>query len=170
MGQVREENERLKKMVQQMEKDYQSLKFHFFDLLGQETCKKSEDSTPSSDETEESELVSLCLGRTPSESKKYEKGSNSSRSSRENEDLEAGLTLGLDSKFQMSTELESNPSPENSLDAKEDEAGETWPPSKILKRNIDDEDAKQGDVKRARVCVRARCETPTVSTLLININ
>ncbi|KAG8637898.1 probable WRKY transcription factor 72 [Manihot esculenta] len=163
MGQVREENERLKKMVQQMEKDYQSLKFHFFDLLGQETCKKSEDSTPSSDETEESELVSLCLGRTPSESKKYEKGSNSSRSSRENEDLEAGLTLGLDSKFQMSTELESNPSPENSLDAKEDEAGETWPPSKILKRNIDDEDAKQGDVKRARVCVRARCETPTIN-------
>ncbi|KAF2308994.1 hypothetical protein GH714_042442 [Hevea brasiliensis] len=167
MGEVREENERLKMMLQQVEKDYQSLKLRFLDILRKETCKKSADSGPSSDETEEPELVSLCLGRTPSEPKRDEKTSNSSKSSRENEELKASLTLGLDSKFQTSTELvSSNRSPENSSEdlAKEDEAaGETWPPSKILKRNIDNEVAQQSNVKRARVCVRARCDTPTMN-------
>lgn len=172
MGEVREENERLKMMLQQVEKDYQSLKLRFFDILRQETCKKPADSAPSSDETEEPELVSLCLGRTPSEPKRDEKTSNSSKSSRENEELKASLTLGFESKFQTSTELVSNPSPENSLEdlAKEDEAaGETWPPSKVLKRNADDEVAQQNNVKRARVCVRARCDTPTVSVLLLSL-
>ncbi|EEF45023.1 probable WRKY transcription factor 72 [Ricinus communis] len=165
MGEVREENERLKKMLKQVEKDYQSLMLRFFNIFQQETCKKSSDSTPSNhNETEEHELVSLCLGRTPPpcEPKKDEKqsGSNSSKSCREDEELKAKLSLGLDA-----TELVSNPSSGNSLEeVKEDEAGETWPPSKVNpKRSIDDEVAQQSNVKRARVCVRARCDTPTMN-------
>ncbi|KAF2316243.1 hypothetical protein GH714_041584 [Hevea brasiliensis] len=165
MGELREENERLKKMLQQVEKDYQSLKLRFFDIVRRETSKKYEYSFPSSDETEEPELVSLCLGRIPSKPKKDDNASNSSKSSRDNEDLKAGLTLGLDSKFQMSTELVSNPSRDNGLEdvAEEDEAGDTRLPLKILKRNIDDEVAQQTNVKTARICVRARCETPTMN-------
>jgi hypothetical protein len=173
MGDVREENHRLKMMLERIEKDYQSLQLRFFDILQHETSsKQSTDSAPSHDETEESnELVSLCLGRSPSEPKKEEKSTNSAKS-RENEELKANLTLGLDSKILTSTETASNPSPAESVEEPKEEAGETWPPSKIIpKRNGDhDEAAQQSQAKRARVCVRTRCETPTVSSIVILIN
>lgn len=165
MGDVREENHRLKMMLERIEKDYQSLQLRFFDILQHETSsKQSTDSAPSHDETEESnELVSLCLGRSPSEPKKEEKSTNSAKS-RENEELKANLTLGLDSKILTSTETVSNPSPAESVEEPKEEAGETWPPSKVIpKRNGDhDEAAQQSQAKRARVCVRVRCETPTM--------
>ncbi|CAK7323042.1 unnamed protein product [Dovyalis caffra] len=166
MGEVREENERLKMMLERIEKDYQSLQFRFFDILQHETSsKQSTDSTPSHDETEEPhDLVSLCLGRSPSEPKKEEKSTNTTKR-RENEELKANLTLGLDSKFLISSEIVSNPSPAESVEEpKEEEAAETWPSSKIPKRNGDhDEVAQQGHPKRARVCVRTRCDTPTMN-------
>ncbi|KAM3761666.1 hypothetical protein ACB098_01G285600 [Castanea mollissima] len=168
MGEVKEENERLKIMLQQIEKDYQSLQLRFFDIFKQETPNNfTESSTPSHDETEEPELVSLCLGRSPTESKKEEKASNPIKISTKDEEWKASLSLGWDSnKFQLSTEIVSNPSPETSLEeTKQAEAGETWPPSKTLKtmRNGDDEVSQQTHVKRARVSVRARCDTPTLN-------
>lgn len=180
MGEVREENERLKKMLEQIENDYKSLQFKFFDILQREqpsSKKPSTGSTPppfSQDEIMEPELVSLCLGRS-SPSKKEEKTSknSSNKTIRESdEELKASLSLALDSKIQPSLELAvSNLSPENSSEEqKEEEAGETWPPSKALKttRNIgDDEVSQQSHVKRARVSVRARCDTPTVSSFKI---
>lgn len=169
MGEVKEENERLKMTLQQIEKDYQSLQLRFFDIFKQETPNNfTESSTPSHDETEEPELVSLCLGRSPTEFKKEEKASNPIKISTKDEEWKASLSLGWDSnKFQLSSEIVSNPSPETSLEeTKQAEAGETWPPSKTLKtmRNGDDEVSQQTHVKRARVSVRARCDTPTVST------
>lgn len=170
MGEVREENERLKVMLEQIEKDYHSLQLRFFDIIKQESPKKSTESSsaPVHDETEEpDQLVSLCLGRSPSEPKKDEKASNpsNSKSSTNYEEWKASLTLGLDSKFQLSTELVSDASPETSLEEPK-QAAETWPPSKTLKtmRNGDDEVSQQAHVKRARVSVRARCDTPTVSS------
>ncbi|XP_075646548.1 putative WRKY transcription factor 72 isoform X2 [Castanea sativa] len=168
MGELKEENERLKMMLQQIEKDYQSLQLRFFDIFKQETPNNfTESSTPSHDETEEPELVSLCLGRSPTESKKEEKASNPIKISTKDEEWKASLSLGWDSnKFQLSTEIVSNPSPETSLEeTKQAEAGETWPPSKTLKtmRNGDDEVSQQTHVKRARVSVRARCDTPTLN-------
>uniref|UniRef100_A0A2N9HS87 WRKY domain-containing protein n=1 Tax=Fagus sylvatica TaxID=28930 RepID=A0A2N9HS87_FAGSY len=167
MGEVKEENERLKMMLQQIEKDYQSLQLRFFDIIKQEAPKKfTESSTPSHLETEEPELVSLCLGRSPSEPKKEEKASNPSKSTKD-EEWKSSLTLGWDSnKFQLSTEIVSDPSPETSFEEpKQVDAGETWPPSKTLKtmRNGDDEVSQQTRVKRARVSIRARCETPTMN-------
>ncbi|XP_050221113.1 probable WRKY transcription factor 72 [Mercurialis annua] len=165
MGEVREENQRLKTMLQQVEKDYKLLKLRFFNILHQENPKKSEDLSAdpprNCDGTEESaELVSLCLGRStpsPTEPKKCSL------------ELEAGsLSLGLDSKFETAV---LNRSSSNSLErVKDDEGGaageQTWPPaSKVnnLKRSIDDEVAQQSNAKRARVCVRARCDTPTMN-------
>ncbi|KAH7554052.1 hypothetical protein ACOSP7_028973 [Xanthoceras sorbifolium] len=185
MGVVREENERLKMMLEGIEKDYKSLQLRFFDILQQSPpkdnpCKDNKDSSSpySNDEIiMEPELVSLCLGRTsPSDHSNYNKEgkpsiNSCSKRSREDDDLhhgdlKASLSLALDSKFQPSLELVSNMSPENSLEeTKEDEAGETWPPSKILKtmKTGDDDLSQQNHVKRARVSVRARCDTPTMN-------
>lgn len=185
MGEVREENERLKKMLEQIEKDYKSLQLRFFDILQKaDPAKKSTNSTQyfsHDDQIMESELVSLCLGRSssPGEVKKEERTSNNaSKSSRKNgddEELKASLNLALDPKIQPSLELGvSNLSPENSSEeTKEEEAGDAWPPSKVLKTmrgNGDDEVSPQSNVKRARVSVRARCDAPTVSLSLFNFH
>ncbi|KAK3227593.1 hypothetical protein Dsin_007455 [Dipteronia sinensis] len=200
MGEVREENERLKMMLERIEKDYKSLQLRFFDVF-QQSPPSNNDNNPCKDQDkgslspdshgeiimEPDELVSLCLGRTSSISsdhhhsnKKEEKitsinnNSSSKSSAREDDDHDHdSLSLALDSKFQPSLELVSNItmiSPENSLEeTKEEEAGggdhQTWPPSKILKRSGDDhpEVSQQNHVKRARVSVRARCDTPTMN-------
>ncbi|XVF16542.1 hypothetical protein REPUB_Repub10bG0040800 [Reevesia pubescens] len=170
MGEVKEENERLKIRLEQIQEKYKSLQLRFFEILQQGAAKKSTNSSPNSHndhhEAPEPELVSLSLGRSPTGFKKDEKTTSSSKT-KEDQEIKAGLTLGLDSKFQLSTEIVSNPSPENSSEApKEDDAGETWPPSKIQKttRNGDHEEvAQQGHVKRARVSVRARCDAPTIN-------
>ncbi|KAF8399427.1 hypothetical protein HHK36_015292 [Tetracentron sinense] len=166
IGEVREENERLKTTLARIVKDYQSLQMHFFDILQQEEAKKSTDTTTTREEMEEPEFVSLSLGRISSEPK--EKISNVSKT-KEDEKLKEGLALGLDCKFDVSnpgpTEPVSNRSPENSSEEpKEEEVRETWPPGKILKtmRSGDDEVPQQPPVKKARVCVRARCDTPTM--------
>ncbi|XWS40838.1 hypothetical protein CRYUN_Cryun17cG0030400 [Craigia yunnanensis] len=167
MGEVKEENERLKLMLEQIQEKYKSLQLRFIEILQQGASKKSTDSAPNSQNNDAlaPELVSLSLGRNPTDFKKDEKAISSSKM-KEEQEIKAGLTLGLESKFQLSTEIVSNPSPENSSEEpKEDDAGETWPPSKIQKTKINgDEDvAQQNHVKRARVSVRARCDAPTMN-------
>lgn len=164
MGEVKEENERLKMMLERVEKDYQSLQLRFFDILRKEASKKGvSDSATCHDKTEEPELVSLCLGRSPGDPKKDGRIGISSKP-KQTEDLEASLTLGLDSKYLSSTEMGSDMSPENSSgESKEAEAGETWPTNKPFKaKHGDDEISEHMPTKRARVSVRARCNTPTV--------
>ncbi|KAI4351608.1 hypothetical protein L6164_005952 [Bauhinia variegata] len=165
MGEVKEENERLKMMLERVEKDYQSLQLRFFDILQKEASEKgsAEGSVTSLDETEEPEMVSLRLGRNPREPKKDERNGTCNKA-KENEDFELAsncLTLGLDATCQLSMELAS----ESSEEPKETEAGgETWPTSKSVKaRNGDDEISDQMPTKRARVSVRARCDTPTMN-------
>lgn len=167
MGEVMEENERLKKMLEKIQENYKSLQLRFFEILQQGAVKKC--SSISSDHNDEPvvvepELVSLSLGRTtPMESVKDEK-TTSSIKSKDDPEIKADLTLGLDSKFQLS-------SPQKSLEdqVKEDDgAAETWPPNKIQKttsRNGDED--QQNHVKRARVSVRARCDAPTVSIAIL---
>ncbi|KAG9459233.1 hypothetical protein H6P81_003741 [Aristolochia fimbriata] len=126
MGEVREENERLKLTLARIVKDYQSLQIQFYDIVKQEQAKKSTQSASSTDQLveemddEADEMqVSLSLGttsiaRTGSSSKKLledHKGSSggngSSKSKEEDEEavvlnMKEGLTLGLDqySKFE----------------------------------------------------------------------
>ncbi|XVF60461.1 hypothetical protein PTKIN_Ptkin08bG0048700 [Pterospermum kingtungense] len=168
MGEVKEENERLKMMLEQIQENYKSLQLRFFEILQGAAAAKNTSATNSHHDAPEPELVSLSLGRrTPTDSRKDEKATSSGKMKQDPE-FKAGLTLGLDSKFQLSKEIVSNSSPENSSEGpKENDAGETWqpPPSKIQKTttNGDEEVAQQNHVKRARVSVRARCDAPTMN-------
>ncbi|KAJ0988091.1 hypothetical protein J5N97_006447 [Dioscorea zingiberensis] len=172
MGEVREENERLKTILTRIVKDYQSLQLHFFEIVQQEQAKKTTESTPGSisnaPEVEETELVSLSLGTSLLGHKREEKPSTSKNKEDHDHQVEQGLTLGLQCKFERSSSGGPVPnlSPEHSFEEhKEEEPGEPWPPSKILKNNRsgDDEVAQQTHFKKARVSVRARCDAPTMN-------
>ncbi|KAE9590374.1 hypothetical protein Lal_00028088 [Lupinus albus] len=157
MGEVKEENERLKMMLERVEKDYHSLQLLFFDILNREAPNKGvEDSDTSPNEVEEPKFVSLCLGRTPKEPKKEEKISNYSKP-KENGDFEDNLKLGLELVSDHSNNMKM------SEELKKTEAGGTCS-SNILVRTKDgvDEILEQIPTKRARVCVRARCDTLTM--------
>ncbi|KAJ0105289.1 hypothetical protein Patl1_17838 [Pistacia atlantica] len=148
MGEVREENERLKI------KTRRTLQTHLMIMT-----KKSK----------ETELVSLSLGRFSSDSKKEEKTKTSSSGKEDDQKIKEGLSLGLECKFEVSkpdaNEALPDPSLTNGFEEPKEEAGETWPPSKALKtmRSGEEDISQQNPVKRARVSVRARCETPTMN-------
>lgn len=161
MGEVKEENERLKMMLERVEKDYHSLQLRFFDILHKDVSKKglAVSSTSLDHETAEPELVSLCLGRSPMVPKKEARIGNSNKLK---EDVGPNLTLGLDSKHLLSMEVVSDLSPTNSSEEpKEVEAEGTNQSAKVI--NVNDDVSDQMPAKRARVSVRARCDTPTVS-------
>ncbi|KAH9773774.1 WRKY domain-containing protein [Citrus sinensis] len=176
VGEIREENEKLKLSLAKMAKDYQSLQSHFLDILQQEEAQKSKDkiSTHHDQENEEvDELVSLSLGRTSAQPKKDEKKICNNLSDGHEKNDKEGLALGLDcSRFEFSSnsrESENRPSPANTTceQLKEQEPTEIWSPSKInLKsKRSDDQDEEvfqKAQLKKARVSVRARCDTPTV--------
>ncbi|OWM65323.1 hypothetical protein CDL15_Pgr008913 [Punica granatum] len=175
MGEVREENERLKLYLERIMKEYKALQIQFFDIAKQEDQKQqaTEDTdTASAQELEESDLVSLSLGRVSGSSvgkdeKRKSLSGLENKDQKINEDRE-GLALSLDCKFGaaksgMTESLPNNTSPENSLEDPKEDAGE--PPSKVLKtmRSGDDEVSQQHLAKKARVCVRASCDTMTMN-------
>ncbi|OMO49950.1 DNA-binding WRKY [Corchorus capsularis] len=180
MGEVREENQRLKIYLNRIMKDYQNLQMQFYDIVRQD-AKKSAAKTSNDDHQQdiEPELVSLTLGRFSSDSKKLlddNKKKTCSQGKKDHEQRAAGsnnkegLSLGLDYKLEAASKSDvdddealANPSPTNSSQEPKEE--ETWPPSKVLKTMTsgDDEILQQNPVKKARVCVRARCDTPTMN-------
>ncbi|XP_043724307.1 WRKY transcription factor 72A-like [Telopea speciosissima] len=142
MGKVKEENEILKMTLLKNMKEYQSLQMYLKNMVQQEEAKILADTAPTNQEIDEQE-ISLSLGRISSEPIK-EKSSNSN-------------------KFEGSSKTR----PETSFEEqKKEEAGETWSPNKILNimRSEDDDDevSIQTQMKKVRVCVRARCDTPTM--------
>ncbi|KAJ1438958.1 WRKY domain [Sesbania bispinosa] len=169
MGEVREENERLKMSLNKIMNEYRTLQMQFHDMVKEETKKNDDDNQVHQEIIEESDLVSLSLGRVPRNDEKVVKVSKPLKDEEFNQDL----TLGLDCKFETSksgstTEALPNPSPVNSShEVPKEEAGdETWPhTNKALKtmRDTEDEVAQQTPAKKARVCVRARCDTPTMN-------
>ncbi|KAL5544408.1 hypothetical protein UlMin_008192 [Ulmus minor] len=176
MGEVREENQRLKMYLNQIMKEYQTLQIQFQEIVHQQESNKSQENITNNNhqETEETELVSLSLGSFSSNPKIAKDEKNKSPS---HVDDQEGLSLGLDhykngGSKPANTGMEEPPavlnsSPASSLEEPKEEAvGETWPPSKVLKakRSPDElEVSQQNPVKKARVCVRVRCDTPTMN-------
>ncbi|XP_020100373.1 probable WRKY transcription factor 72 isoform X2 [Ananas comosus] len=170
MGEVREENERLKMLLARIVEDYKSLQSQFSNLIQQERGKTPVASPTDINDFHEPELVSLRLGPSSSTHEREEKLSANKKRGEDHDG--GGLSLALERKFEGSrngtNEVPTlNLSSENSFeDTKEQEAGEPWPPSKIHKNNVrndDDEVSQQLQVKKARVSVRARCDTPTMN-------
>ncbi|XP_050104138.1 WRKY transcription factor 72A-like [Malus sylvestris] len=69
LGEVMEENARLKMTLNHMEKDYHSLQLRFFDILKLQASKKAVNVSGHRIIEEPEELLSLCLGRSPREPK-----------------------------------------------------------------------------------------------------
>ncbi|XP_027169660.1 probable WRKY transcription factor 61 [Coffea eugenioides] len=172
MGEVMEENQKLRMHLDRVMKEYRALQMQFHDMVQQEPNKSS--STISTHrETGEPELVSLSLGMSSSDGKKDDHFSRKihgkEKVDNDDDDKEV-LALGLDCKFELPKYQENEPSPNPSLEAssgevKEEEGGKTWPPKNSLKnvRNEEDEVSQQNPAKRARVSVRVRCDTPTMN-------
>ncbi|KAK8914543.1 putative WRKY transcription factor 72 [Platanthera zijinensis] len=168
MGEVKEENQRLKKLLSKVVNDCRSLQMHIFDIVKQDKSKASTNDhqlPPNLShhlEPEETELVSLRLG-----SARYkmvdEMIKTNTHEVEGNDPIERqGLALGLDCKFDEHKE----PAQLKDPNPKEEEVGDqTSSPGKITKLNLrsgDDEVLQQSHAKKARVSVRVRCETPTI--------
>lgn len=191
MGEVREENVRLKTDLGRIMKEYQTLQMQFNNIVQQEASKKSIMMNPTTTTREETELISLTLGNFSGlpksnfhkDDKYTHRVAPASKNGKEtmaiDDDGREGLSLGLDCKYASEPSNKSgatdqggpsgsNPSTESSFEERKEEAGETWPPSKALKpakRATPEQEEvleSQNPAKKARVCVRARCDTPTV--------
>ncbi|KAJ8753326.1 hypothetical protein K2173_019725 [Erythroxylum novogranatense] len=164
MGEVREENQRLKTYLNQIMKDYQTLQMQFYDIVHQEEANKSTETKNNHQATDQdTELVSLTLG-FPSDTKNNAKPSSSGK--HDDQVTKKGLSLGLDCKFESDTISDEKPSPAvNSFEEPNEESEETRMPNKGSKtaRSEDDEVLQQSPVKKVRVSLKARCDTPTMN-------
>ncbi|XP_009347066.3 probable WRKY transcription factor 72 [Pyrus x bretschneideri] len=164
MGEVREENARLKMTLNHMEKDYQSLQLRFFDILRQEASKKAVNIAGDRIIEEPEQLLSLCLGRSPREPTSDRETTTSSNFTKlvqvdDGEDnLKANLTLGLGSN---ETSLE-EPNKDRA-EAGGGDASSSLSKTPKTMRNEDGEPPTLVNAKRARVSVRTRCDTPTMN-------
>ncbi|KAJ3683620.1 hypothetical protein LUZ60_013847 [Juncus effusus] len=180
MGEAREENERLKSILTQLNDDYCLLQTHYYEIIKQDKGKKVKETSPVAPpkskyvEEDHDLAISLSLGNKPSLNglKKEEKKNNDIKHNKaDKKKEEEGLKLGLEySKFEGSNNKSDQAmlslSSDNSFEeTKEEKPGEPWPPSKILKnlRGVEDDLSQQPQIKKARVSVRARCDTPTMN-------
>ncbi|OIW19617.1 hypothetical protein TanjilG_18427 [Lupinus angustifolius] len=164
MGEVKEENERLKMSLNKIMEEYRTLQMQFHE---RKMSTDKENNLSHEEIIEESDMVSLSLGRVPrNHEEKVIKVTKPIL--KDEEEFNQDLALGLECKYETSksgstTNVANFPnttSPTNSSEVQKEEAG------KILKtvRDVEhDEVSQQTPAKKARVCVRARCETPTMN-------
>ncbi|XP_020242608.1 probable WRKY transcription factor 61 [Asparagus officinalis] len=151
IGEVKEENERLKTILARIMKEYQSLQMHCFNIVQQDNSQ-----VKNPVEQEPHELVKLSLSTSSTEIKKYKKDIEYS----ENEyEMNQGLTLGLEYQHKSESVPASSLSPDSSSF---DKLKEEEKLKNVISEN-DDQIAPQSNAKRARVSVRARCEAPTMN-------
>ncbi|RRT71228.1 hypothetical protein B296_00027843 [Ensete ventricosum] len=138
--------------------------------------KKEEVKEPFDSDAEESELVSLSLGTRESRLRREEKAKNTSSDRCRRDELEEGLSLGLECKTEAPASRQlGKPLPDLDADhdsfeePKNEGSGEPWPLGRRtqISRNEDEGVSPQHTLKRARVSVRARCDAPTVSIRML---
>ncbi|XP_040250774.1 probable WRKY transcription factor 72 [Aegilops tauschii subsp. strangulata] len=183
MGEVRKENERLKTMLSRMVEDHRSLQKQF-DVLHQQGRGKnlavlSLEHTSPADGVKDPRFVALRLGTSASASTSRQNMGEENRTGSNNPDGK-GVSLGLSSGCKAvgaagQTEMKAQPdvltlSPGGS--SEEDAATETTTTSSKATKNprstgggteAEEEVAQQPLAKKARVSVRARCDTATMN-------
>ncbi|KAM0002995.1 putative transcription factor WRKY family [Helianthus debilis subsp. tardiflorus] len=163
MGQVREENQKLKHKLSVVLNDYKSLQLHFNDYFQQEEVTKCSEKLAHDQEAGDgNELVSLSLG-TVSSCKHKSDGTKKvncfSKSKQDSDEDDQELKLGLGCEF------DPTPTRVNLNNVKNDERTQTVkPPVHGLKteRSDDNELLDQLPLKKARVSVKVVCDTQTV--------
>ncbi|RWW63952.1 hypothetical protein BHE74_00028853 [Ensete ventricosum] len=167
IGGVGEESEGQKEFLPGSVTSSHPTQMHYFGI-----GKKEEVKEPFDSDAEESELVSLSLGTRESRLRREEKAKNTSSDRCRRDELEEGLSLGLECKMEAPASRQlGKPLPDLDADhdsfeePKNEGSGEPWPLSRRtqISRNEDEGVSPQHTLKRARVSVRARCDAPTMS-------
>ncbi|XP_022987187.1 probable WRKY transcription factor 72 [Cucurbita maxima] len=160
MREVREENERLKKCLDETMKNYETLKRQLHEMGQTREAKKSTQTTAiaiHNHEVEEmDQMVSLTLGR-----RLFNNISSPTKSDPQN----VGF-LGVAETNVQTPSTHQTQTPTDS-EAKEEETTPIWPPGKSMKGlpappTGEDEVSRQNPPKKPRVSVRARCDAPLV--------
>ncbi|XP_060215755.1 WRKY transcription factor 72A-like isoform X1 [Lycium barbarum] len=167
---AKEENERLKSTLSKIMRDYKSLQMHFQGVAQPyHKPQYSKDIATSTivevEEEEEVELVSLSLGRTSREIKK-EYDQNEGKNKKHSKLLFDGLDLGLDSRFSSDlTKVTKNyDTSENSFEeSKKENINEPCPKMARISGDDDEDFLQQNSQKKARVSIRAVCDTTTMN-------
>ncbi|KAL0385726.1 UNVERIFIED_CONTAM: WRKY transcription factor 72A [Sesamum radiatum] len=151
MDEVREENQRLKSTLSQIIKDYHSLKMHFNHIIQDhhhhQPKKSTDPAAPMAASDDESEFVSLSLGRPVSgDSKREEMIKKNSSNYKHDHD---GLELGLDCKSKEEGDNDNIRASQKS--------------PKHHPTSGDDEILQHNPLKKPRVSVRAVCNTQTMN-------
>lgn len=162
MGQLREENQKLKHKLSRVLNDCKSLRMHFSDFFRQEVPKITKSPTHDQEGTDGTECISLTLGTVSSNKPKIDgpKKVNCFSTSKEDDgDNDQELKLGLGCKF--------NPTPSRVElnDVKKDNMTQTLEPrGHCLKteRSEDNDLLDHIPLKKARVSVKVVCDTQTV--------
>lgn len=189
MGEVREENERLKVLLAELVNEYESLQMHFFDILGstkhhhqqgdhhdQATNKSTSVTELAADHninnhTEENndELVCLSLGfpshKKCSTNNKDDRNHTYNSNIIKNDEVEKnimgeGLGLGLagDQYEQVDEATNIN---NNNVSSHHDQGKD------VINTRTSNTNHQPQQLKKARVSIRARCDTQTVRLLYI---
>ncbi|XP_016490249.1 putative WRKY transcription factor 72 [Nicotiana tabacum] len=180
VNELRLENARLRVLLEQIRKDYNSLQTRFSNIC-QPDHKRSVSPTCTTENVaeEEYELVSLRLGRSPSRNEQYKKDDKRRHSCQSSDGLKLGLDYNNEVPKSDPMKLHTDPSPDKVLETKTVDARESGPASEVdrtmrrddnevsqprpsVKRAGDDE-VSQPNVKRARVSVRTKCDYPTIN-------
>lgn len=149
MGQVRQENQKLKHTLSMVLKDYNSLQTHYNDFFQQEIPKNTKNLVTNQEGDHGNELISLSLGTLSSYKQKDSQQKVNCFSKTKDGGDEQELKLGLGCEFDMK---------------KDEKTQNLEPPVHNLKseRREDNDLLDQIPLKKARVSVKVVCDTQTV--------
>lgn len=165
MGQVKEENQKLKHTLSTVLEDYKSLQLHYKDFFQQKEVTKSAEKLDHDQEDDGNELISLSLGtlsryKYKNDSPKKVDCFRNSKQATDDENDDQDLKLGLGCEF------DPTPAKVDFINDKKDEKTQTLElPVHGLKtdRSTDDDELlDQIPLKKARVSVKVVCDAQTV--------